>query len=164
MNNKQGDTLKKYFAIRGQLLAITVLLLWTLAATLPAGAQAVYGSVFGTVTDQSGAVVPNVTITVTDIAKGTTVTAATNDSGLYRVQHLIPDAYKIEAGATGYSKSVADNVLVYADTSPEVNLLLTVGAVSNSVTVSAGEALLETDRAEVSTILDAAGRRKPAQL
>jgi hypothetical protein len=154
MNNKQGDTLKRHNGAGGRLLTLMVLLLWTLAAALPAGAQAVYGSIFGTVTDKSGAVVANAAITVTDITKGTTVTATTNDSGLYRVQHLIPDAYKVEAEAAGYSKSVADNVLVYADTSPEVNLLLTVGAVSNSVTVSAGEALLETDRAEVSTILD----------
>jgi hypothetical protein len=133
---------------------LAVLALWSFTTSPTASAQAVYGALFGTVTDSSGGVVPNVTITVTDVTKGTAVTTTTNESGLYRVQHLIPDTYKVEAEATGFSKSVVDNVLVHADTSPEVNVVLTVGATSNSVTVTAAAALLETDRAEVSTILD----------
>jgi hypothetical protein len=95
------------------------------------------------------------TITVTDVSKGTSVSAKSNGSGLYRVQHLIPDIYSVEADATGYSKTLVNNVVVYADTAPEVNLQLEVGAVSSTVTVTGGAPLLETDRAEVSTILDA---------
>jgi len=95
------------------------------------------------------------TITVTDVSKDTSVSAKSNGSGLYRVQHLIPDIYSVEADATGYSKTLVNNVVVYADTAPEVNLQLEVGAVSSTVTVTGGAPLLETDRAEVSTILDA---------
>jgi Carboxypeptidase regulatory-like domain/TonB dependent receptor len=120
-----------------------------------AAAQAVYGSIFGTVTDNTGAVVPNATITVTDVSKGTAVMVQTNDSGEYTVQHLIPDTYRVEAKASGFSVSSADHIVVYADTQPKVDLKLSVGAVENTITVSSAAPLLQTDRADVSTILNA---------
>src|SRR6266700_3817805 len=79
-------------------------------------AQAVYGSIFGTITDSTGAVVPNATVTVTDVAKGTTVNVQTGASGEYRVQHLIPDTYTVSIQATGFKTATTDNVIVYADT------------------------------------------------
>ncbi|MCU1314570.1 MAG: Cna protein B-type domain protein, partial [Acidobacteriaceae bacterium] len=137
-------------------LALTAAgLLGSLAAVVPAHAQAVYGTIFGTITDKSGAVVPNAAITVTDITKGTTVTAQTNGSGEFRVQHLIPDTYRVEAEASGFAKSMVDNIAVFADTAPKVDLQLAVGsAAANNVVVNGGVTLLETDRAEVSTILN----------
>jgi hypothetical protein len=119
-----------------------------------ASAQAVYGSIVGTATDNTGAIVQNADITVTDVAKGTLVKAQTNDSGQYTVQHLIPDTYKVEATAPGFSKTTVDNILVYADTAPKVDIQLSIGEVSNSVTVTSAAPLLETDRADVSTVLD----------
>jgi hypothetical protein len=65
-------------------------------------AQAIYGSLFGTVTDNTGAVVPGATITVTDESKGTSVTAQSNESGDYTVQHLIPDTYDIKVTAPNF--------------------------------------------------------------
>ena len=64
-------------------------------------AQAIYGSIFGTVTDNTGAVVPNATVTVTDESKGTSVEAQSNGSGDYTVQHLIPDTYDIKVTVGG---------------------------------------------------------------
>ncbi len=99
-------------------------------------AQAVYGSIFGTITDNSGAVVPNAKITITDVAKGTSVQTQSGAGGDYRVQHLIPDSYRVDVEAPGFSKSTADNVVVYADTSPKVDLQLSVAGATNTVTVS----------------------------
>ena len=150
----QRNTLRRRFGPGGILLALSILLFWTLAGSLPSSAQAVYGAIFGTVTDKSGAVIPNATVTVTDLSKGTFVTTTTNETGAYRVQHLIPDTYSVQAEAANFSKAIVQSVVVYADTAPEVNIQMAVGAVSNSVTVSGGATLLETDRAEVTTILD----------
>ncbi len=133
---------------------IFFLLLCLVIGTASARAQAVYGSIFGTVTDNTGAVIPNATVTVTDISKGTAVSVQTNENGAYTVQHLIPDTYRVEAKAGGFQVSSVDNVIVYADTQPKVDLQLTVGSVSNTVTVSAAAPLLEADRADVSTILN----------
>ena len=123
---------------------------------LPASyGQAVYGSLYGTVTDTSGAVVPNATITVTDVGKGVSVTATSNASGGYLVEHLIPDTYNIKVAAPGFQAFQATGIRVDADTSPKVDASLQVGAADQTVEVSA-ESIpeLKTDRADVSTVFN----------
>jgi len=117
-------------------------------------AQAVYGSIFGTVTDSTGAVVPNATVTVTDVSKGTTTTTQTGGSGEYRVQHLIPDTYSVTVEASGFKKATQDNVIVYADTAPKVDLALATGSAQESVVVSGAAPLLQTEHVDVNTILN----------
>jgi len=119
-----------------------------------AEAQAVYGSIFGTVTDTTGAVVANATVTVTDVAKGTTVTAQSDSNGEYRVQHLIPDTYNVSATGANFKTVTAENVIVYADTAPKVDLTLTPGSTQESVTVTSAAPLLQTDHVDVNTILN----------
>ncbi|HEX4005299.1 MAG TPA: TonB-dependent receptor [Acidobacteriaceae bacterium] len=136
------------------LLAFAAITAWVWIGSFAAHAQAVYGSIYGTVTDKSNAVIPNSTITVTDVSKGTSVTVQADAAGEYRVQHLIPDTYRVQAEAGGFSKEAVDNVVVYADTAPEVNLQLAVGSVGTTVTVTGGAPLLQTDRADVTTILN----------
>jgi len=136
------------------LIALAILLMGILSGSVPVNAQAVYGSIYGTATDKTGASVPNATITVTDVSKGTSVTVQSNGTGLYRVQHLIPDTYSVQASAKGYENALVKDVVVFADTAPEVNIQLSVGGTSETVTVTDQTPLLQTDRAEVSTILD----------
>ncbi|MFZ0274930.1 MAG: TonB-dependent receptor [Acidobacteriaceae bacterium] len=114
--------------------------------------QAVYGSINGTVTDNTGAVVPNATITVTDVSKGTSTTAKANASGEYVVEHLIPDTYNVKVEAQGFETFEATGVLVQADTSPKIDASLKVGASTQTVNVSADSIPeLKTDRADVAT-------------
>jgi hypothetical protein len=117
-------------------------------------AQAVYGSIFGTVTDSTGAVVPSATVTVADIAKGTSVTVQSDATGDYRVQHLIPDTYNVTVEATGFSKMTTENVVVYADTAPKVDFTMTVGSVNNTVTVTSAAPLLQTEHTDVNVVLN----------
>src|SRR5579875_1561101 len=115
-------------------------------------AQAVYGSIYGTVTDPSGAVVPNATITVIDVAKNTSITVKSNESGGYVAEHLIPDVYNVKVEASGFQTFEADGVQVAADTSPKIDAPLKAGSTSTTVTVSANTIPeLKTDRADVST-------------
>jgi Carboxypeptidase regulatory-like domain/TonB dependent receptor len=121
----------------------------------PASAQSVYGSIFGTVTDASGAAVPGATITVKDTAKGTIVTATSNASGDYSVPHLIPDTYDLKVEAKGFKAFEASGVPVLADTAPRIDPTLTVGSESTTVQVNADAVPeLKTDRADVSTVFD----------
>ncbi len=153
---KQPTGTSKFLSLRGSGFAASfVLATAALLGTIPANSQAVYGSIFGTVSDKSGAVVPNANITVTDVAKGTSVTAQTNGSGEFRVQHLIPDTYRVDAESAGFDKTSVQGVVVFADTAPKVDLQLSVGTAANNIVVNGGASLLETDRAEVSTILNA---------
>jgi hypothetical protein len=117
-------------------------------------AQAVYGSIFGTVTDNTGAVVSHATVTITDVSKGTSVATQSNDTGDYRVAHLIPDTYSVTVDAANFQKSTVPGVIVYADTAPKVDVQLQVGSSSTTVQVTTAAPLLQTDRADVSTILN----------
>lgn len=117
--------------------------------------QAVYGSIFGTVTDNTGAAIPNATVTVTDVGKGTSVNVISNGAGEYNVEHLIPDDYDIKVEVQGFKSFVQKGLHVSADTSNKVEAKLEVGASSTTVEVNADAVpTLKTDRADVSTIFD----------
>jgi len=120
-----------------------------------ARAQAVYGSIFGTVTDKTGAAVPNATITVTDESKGTVVTVTSNETGDYAVAHLIPDVYDLKATAKGFQAFVTTGINVLADTAPRIDPSLQVGTEATTIQVNADtEPILKTDRSDVATVFN----------
>ena len=121
-----------------------------------ASAQSVYGSVFGTVSDKSGAVIPNALITVTDEAKGTVVTVTSNASGDYSVPHLISDVYDLKVVAKGFKPFETKGLTVQADTAPRIDPTLDVGSdTGTTVEVNAESVpLLKTEKADVSTVFD----------
>jgi len=115
-------------------------------------AQAVYGSIYGTVTDPTGAVVPNAKVTIIDVSKNTSTSVTSNASGEYVAEHLIPDTYNVKVEASGFQTFEADGVSVAADSSPKIDASLKAGSTSTTVTVSANTIPeLKTDRADVST-------------
>lgn len=127
-----------------------------LALAPSAFCQAVFGSIYGTVTDTTGAVVPNATITVTDVSKGTSSTTQSNGSGEFAVDHLIPDVYDVKVAATGFMGFQQKGLQLFADTSAKVAVALTVGGSNQTVEVNADSVpQLKTDRADVSTIFGA---------
>ncbi len=132
---------------------LAVLLVLTLAAP-SVRAQAVYGSIFGTVTDPTGAVIPNADVTITDLSKNTKFPTKTNGTGGYRVNDLIPDTYSVTVTATGFATATVPSVILYANTAPEIDVKMQTGAASNTVEVTAGAPLLQVDRSDVSTILN----------
>jgi hypothetical protein len=115
-----------------------------------ASAQAVFGSIFGTVTDPSGAAVSNAKVTVTDVDKGTTDEATTNESGNYSVTHLIPDTYKVRIEGPGFKTIEDENIAVSADAAARVDGQFQVGSAAESVEVTSEAPQLKTDRADVS--------------
>ncbi|HTF66983.1 MAG TPA: carboxypeptidase-like regulatory domain-containing protein, partial [Edaphobacter sp.] len=134
-------------------LALAVITFLLCSGAHSALAQAIYGSISGTVTDASGAAVPNATVTVTDITKGITKTAQSNGGGFYAVDQLIPDSYTVKATAANFTPAQANSVTVAADATQTVNLQVTVGGASQTVTVTAETPALKTDRADVGQVL-----------
>ncbi len=136
--------------VRTKLICLVVLLLAVSVLTSQqASAQAVYGSILGTVTDAQGAVVPNAKITVTSLGKGTVVTGTTNESGNYTVTHLIPDVYRVRFEAASFKALEQKEVNVTADNGSRVDASLVVGGASETVEVTAEAPQLKTDRADV---------------
>src|SRR5882757_587169 len=121
------------------IFAAAILAVIGVAVTPAAQAQAVYGSMLGTVTDPQGAAVANAKVTVTNQRKGTSDTTTTNESGNYSVTHLIPDVYTIRVEAPGFKQSEQKDIPVSADASARVDLQFQVGGTSETVEVT-GEA------------------------
>ncbi len=135
-------------------VSLIVLLGIVLLYRAPAAhAQAVYGSVYGAVTDSSGAAVVGATVTVTDTNKGTSMSVQTNGSGEFTAQHLIPDTYDVKVDMAGYEGFESRGIRVSADTSTQMNAELKLGGTNQTVVVNGGTTVLKTDRADVATVL-----------
>jgi hypothetical protein len=109
--------------------------------------------VTGTVTDSTGAVLPGVTVVLTDTASGFTKTGITNDLGLYRVIELNPGAYRISAQLAGFKTAVVD-VGLETMRITTVDIAMEIGEITESVTVESTGVALEKQSATVSTFLD----------
>src|ERR1700730_7594804 len=131
-----------------------VLVILSVCALVPtsARAQAVYGSIFGTITDQSGAAVVGAKLTVTSVQKKIRFEATTNGAGNYSVTHLIPDQYDVRAVAPGFKVVESTGIPVYADQTARLDVQLQVGGTGEEMTVSAEDIpLMKTDRFDVAT-------------
>src|SRR5688572_19865656 len=93
-------------------LTILTVLVW---CAPPAAAQAVYGSISGTVTDTSGGALPGVTVTITSVERQTVDTVVTNESGLYVKDRLIPGNYEVKAELASFKVAVVPSVRVGVD-------------------------------------------------
>ena len=117
-------------------------------------AQAVYGSILGTVTDPTGAAVNGATVKAVSQTKNVSTEVATNDSGNYSVTHLIPDVYTIRIEAKGFKVLEFKDIQVSADAGSRVDGQFQVGSASEQVEVTAEAPELKTDRADVATEFD----------
>jgi hypothetical protein len=134
---------------RSVLAAVGVIALLCTVFVPSTSAQAIYGSILGTITDPSGAAVAGAKVTVTDQRKGTTDQTTTNDSGNYSVTHLIPDTYTVRVEGPGFKSLEFKDIIVNADSGVDVNGQFQVGSASEQVEVTAEALQLKTDRADV---------------
>jgi hypothetical protein len=114
-----------------------------------AAAQVLYGSIVGNVKDVSDAVVAGATVVATDVETGQARRETTNDGGLYSFSTVQAGTYTIKVSKAGFATFTQSNVPVAINSVARVDVTLTVGGVSESVTVSAGAEALQVDRAEV---------------
>ncbi|HKA23323.1 MAG TPA: TonB-dependent receptor [Blastocatellia bacterium] len=112
-------------------------------------AQAVTGTLLGTVTDPGGAVVPGANVTITEVNTNFTRATVTNESGNYVIGNLDRGVYRIEIEHTGFKKSIREKVDVLVNSDTRVDVQLEPGGVAEQVEVTASVALLQTDRADV---------------
>jgi hypothetical protein len=124
--------------------------LLTLAAASPAFAQgqAINGTIEGTVTDESGGVLPGVLVTVTNTDTGGSRTALTGDVGVYRAPLLPLGAYRVSAELMGFKKYERTGITLSAGQVVVVDVRLGVGAVTETVSVTAATPLVDLGKIE----------------
>ena len=128
-------------AIALALAALAVILL----APPAAYAQALYGSIVGTVADSSGAPVPGATVTATNPGTGLKVDAVTEKEGNYTFRNLVPGTYDLAISMQGFRELRQTGIRVSAGNPIRVDLRLEVGTVTEAVTVTAESTLLQTE-------------------
>src|SRR5579872_5381976 len=111
------------------------------------------GEISGTVTDPSGAVLPNIELTLKSVDKGFTQTTHSNSAGSYRFVLLNPGNYSISASASGF-KTVTISQGVSVGATAITNVKLEVGATGTTVEVTGEAPLLQTDSSEISTTMN----------
>jgi hypothetical protein len=130
-----------------------LLLLCIIATPRLAMAQSTSGSISGTVTDESKAVLPGVTISVENVDTGAQRTLATDQDGRYRVLSLTPGSYRVTAELSGFAKSVREGIVVTIGTDVPHNIQLKVGGLSENVTVTAEQTTLDLSTAVVGGVV-----------
>ena len=132
------------------MLRMFLALILALATGLPAAAQstAINGTIEGTVTDEQNAVLPGVTITVTNLDTGDVRAVVTNTSGLYRAPLLPLGKYRVEAELAGFKKYEQSGVSLSAGQTAVINFRLTVGTLQETVTVTAAAPLVDLGKIE----------------
>ena len=124
------------------------------ALTVTVSAQNVNGSMSGRLLDAQGASIPNATVTLTEPARGISHTAKSNEQGDFVFPGLAPGSYNLTAEAPGFKKLKDRNISLSADDKLSLgSIVLEVGAVTESVEISAQAALLQTESAERGTAL-----------
>ncbi len=130
-----------------------LILLLTLLTTATAWAQGT-AQLSGTVRDESGAVLPGVTVTATQTNTGLVRTAVSDESGGYLLTNLPIGPYQLEATLQGFRTFLQRGVVLQVGGTPTVNPVLSIGGLEESVTVDAAAPLVDVRSAGISAVVD----------
>jgi hypothetical protein len=117
----------------------------TLLGSIPVLAQQATGNIVGSTIDASGALIPNVKVTVTEIATNQSRTIISNNTGEYQAPYLVPGDYKVTAELKGFQTTVISPVTLNVAQTVRVDFHLEVGATTQTLDVSAEAAQLQTE-------------------
>ncbi|HTS12735.1 MAG TPA: carboxypeptidase regulatory-like domain-containing protein [Candidatus Limnocylindrales bacterium] len=132
-----------------KLLVAVCLIYLSFASALPA--QSNRATITGTVTDSSGAVVPGVTVSATNVATGIVTSSVSNNDGIYFLQNLIPGKYSVEFKKDGFKTISEPNIALQSTQVAELNANLEVGAMTQAVVVTAQAPVLDNETTTVGT-------------
>ncbi|MBV8820263.1 MAG: TonB-dependent receptor, partial [Acidobacteriaceae bacterium] len=126
----------------------------TLIAPLTLSAQAVTASILGTAHDDTGALVPKVRVTATNLDTNQTSTATTDHQGQYRLLSLPIGRYKVEATLAGFETFVENNLVLTVNEQHRVDLNMHVGSVQQQIEVQANAVQVETSNTQLGEVIE----------
>jgi Carboxypeptidase regulatory-like domain len=136
-------------------LAFLALVLLLVPGTPSALGQAGRGSISGTITDPSGAIVPGAKVTLLNPATGVALHTVTSAAGLYTFISLNPGAYQVTASQSGFTTAQRENVTVTVDQTTIIDIALRVGSVNTVVKVNEETNLVEPSNSTVGQLISA---------
>lgn len=135
---------------------VAVMILAALGFSAPLRGQEARGRLTGRVVDSSMAPVPGATVTVIDPARGTSSTGVTNEQGLFQQPYLLPGTYRLTVELQGFKKYVQDNIIVPIAETIDVQVVLQVGALEETLNVVADTPTVNTSNANLGLVVDQA--------
>ena len=148
---KITDCFRRTFSGVAAAVLFTVFLL--MHSTSGAAQSGATGTIQGSVTDSSGALVPHAKVIVTNTAQNVSQQSATDSAGAFAVPDLIPGPYRVSVSATGFSTEVVNGINLSVGKVVGLNMQLKTGAVSESVQVEALAIQLDTTNAAVGQVI-----------
>ncbi|HEV7765812.1 MAG TPA: TonB-dependent receptor [Thermoanaerobaculia bacterium] len=133
--------------------AVLCALLVTLIS-VPLAAQDFRGAITGTVTDSSGAVLPGVTVTVTNVDTNLASNTVTDSRGFYQVRYLNSGNYSVEVQLDGFKTVVRKGIAVHVGDSLKLDVALEAGGIEEVLTVTASAPLLDTSSGVTGQVID----------
>ena len=135
-------------------ITLFLILVLSMAGVVLAQSQAINAQIEGTVTDQTGAAIPNVKITVTNVGTGVTRTAVTDESGFYRVPLLPLGSYKVTAEAPNFKKLTREGITLTTGQAATISLQLQPGGITEEITVSADAPIADLAKLDVGRVMN----------
>src|SRR5919204_1616047 len=149
-----GPIHSRHLHIRRSSFALALVLVATLATVRAYAQIGGAANIGGAVTDDSGAALPGVTVTVTNTANGRSQVVVTGSDGRYRAVQLQPGPYLVIAELQGFSTS-RRNVVLVVGSDAELDMSLGVAAVNENVTVTGEAPLVEVAKSQPSSVITA---------
>jgi Carboxypeptidase regulatory-like domain/TonB dependent receptor len=141
----------------GTAALITMLVIVSSALLLPGNAKAQTageGTIAGSITDSTGAVIPNAVVTATNVTTGLATRRTTTSAGIFTITPLLPGTYTVEVSASGFRGFKQENLAVNALNTVNLNPVLEIGGATETVTVSTAPPQLNTDSAVLGTVME----------
>jgi hypothetical protein len=139
--------------MRFRLRDLWLSVMWLLLASAVAGAQLSTAELSGRVTDESGAVLPGATVTVTQTDTGFTRADVTGDGGTYVLSNLPTGPYRLEVSLSGFRTYAQTGIVLQVAASPVINAVLSVGSLEETVTVEGAAPLVDVQSSGVSEVV-----------
>lgn len=135
-----------------RLFAVSTLML--LALCLRSNAQSTVSQVSGVVQDGSGAAIPGATVTITNVDTDAARTGVSATDGSYTFTNLVAGPYKLQVAKEGFATYNQSGIVLQVNSSPQVNVTLKIGSVSEQIEVQANAAMVETSSNGVGQVID----------
>ena len=139
---------------RSLLVCLALLAATAAVSSNPLFGQAFYGSVVGTVTDQSGAALSGAAVNLTNVSTSEKHQTQSGAGGDYEFLNLVPGTYRVEVQQTGFKKATRENVEVTVSGAVRADISMQIGDVTQSVEVQATAPLLQTENASLSQVVN----------
>src|SRR5438067_7882206 len=134
--------------------ALSICTALVLAAAAASFAQETRSVIYGRVLDPQSAAVAGAVVTVTNTDTNASMTLKTNETGYYEANFLLPGNYQVMGEMAGFKKSVRSGIVLPVSSRSEINLILTIGEVSESVSVNAEAPLLDTSSFSAGRVME----------